>query len=165
MSSSQPRWRTLSRLCLLLAVVLMAVNLAIRAGAAFGASRGHKPKPGIWLSGPLTNLLFDTPYTYHVTVISAKSYKHGYVSVGVPFCVVQKEINLTADQAWRGNFTVTFLSTNESIRGIGVELVSPITSKGAAVLYHKTYPVALVPGRVPKPTPTEDVCPNPLFGS
>jgi hypothetical protein len=165
MRSSQPRWRTLSRLGLLLAVVLMAVNLAIRAGAAFGASRGHKPKPGIWLSGPLTNLLFDTPYTYHVTVISAKSYKHAYVSIHAPFCFDQQTINLTAYQAWRGSFTVAFPSTGEGLKSIGVELVSPITSKGAAVLYHKTYPVALGPDQTTMPTPTEDLCPNPLFGS
>ena len=154
---------------------VLAAAMVIVLVAALGTgqpplSRANTPqryKPGITLTGPLTNVSLDTKYTYTVQVVAPKSYRHAAILFFVPesACLFRQKVNLVAYRPWRGSFTLEYRSTNEmETRGIGVSVFTPASKTGSRLLFSKAYPVTPAPNQVYHPVPGSP-CPRPLFGS
>jgi hypothetical protein len=126
-------------------------------------TKEHKHAPGIFLSGPLTNISLNTPYTYNVEVVSRKSYKQAAVTLTVPFaCSFTNKVNLVAYRPWKKSYTVGFVTTSEmSTEGLGVSVFSPASSKGSHLLMSKAYPVT--PTSNLAPPGSTPVCPRPWW--
>jgi hypothetical protein len=160
---------TRQRAYVLAAVVAVVLVAALGTGQPplSRANTPHRYKPGITLTGPLTNVSLDTKYTYAAQVVSAKSYRHAAILFFVPpsACLFRQKVNLVAYRPWRGSFTLEFRSTNEMDRdGVGVSVFAP-AKNGSRLLFGKGYPVTPAPNQVPHPSPSGSPCPQPLFGS
>jgi hypothetical protein len=151
---------SISTTLIVAAVVALCVVLPQK---ALGA-RGHKHVAGIVITGPQTNISLNTPYTYHVEVVSAKSYKQAAVTLTVPSaCSFTNKVNLVAYQPWKKSYTVGFVTTGGmSVEGLGVSVFSPSSSKGSHLLVSKAFPVT--PASNPGPAPgSNTVCPKPWW--
>jgi hypothetical protein len=147
----------------LVALVAMALGGGLPS-VAFGAKGHHRHKPGITLSGPLTNLTLETNYTYSVEVVSARSYKHAVLNFRGPSqCLITRTVNLEAYKPWKGSFTVAFESSME--HGIEVVAFTPSSPKGSHAFLSKAYTATFAPTQ-PTPSPSyRPPCPQPLLGS
>jgi hypothetical protein len=165
---SLPTWQRAYVLAVVVAIVFVAALCTGQPPLSRASTLPHRYKPGITLTGPLTNVSLDTKYTYAVQVVAAKSYRHATILFFVPesACLFRQVVNLMAYRPWRGNFTLEYRSTNEmETRGIGVSVATPPSKYGARILFGKAYRVTPAPNQVPHPSPSGAPCPQPLFGS
>lgn len=156
------RGRTTRRALAIAALAVIGL-CAVLPTSSFGTPRRHHP--GVVLTGPMTNLNVGTEYTYHVEVLSSKSYRQAYVVFHWADCDINDRANLVANRPWHGTFTVVFSSTQAMTEPLLVGVISAPTPKSFAKdLYGTRHAVTPAAVQVPPPTPPP-VCPNPGFGS
>jgi hypothetical protein len=154
-----------------LVVALYAVLPAVAqtagplAPAAHGKATTSTAKaPGIYLNGPRTVSL-NTPYTYQVEVVSAKSYKRAVIEYYVPTegqgTLIRRITNLTAHKPWVGKYPTEFnypFKPNPDLvgsDGVGVIVVAKTKRRPhGQTIYSKDFPLALAPG--PQPSPSQN---------
>jgi hypothetical protein len=150
-----------------LVALIVAVLCVLLPTVAF-AAKGHKHPTSITITGPLTNLLFYTSYTYTVEVVSATSYKHADVEFNAPssFCLINKPSNLVAHQPWKGSFTVAFEPPDPTNHGFYVAVLAPPTAKSdTRTVSNKIEEPTFAPNQAAAPEGYRPSCPQPLLGS
>jgi hypothetical protein len=130
------------------------------------ATAPRRYKPGITLTGQMTNVLLDTKYTYKVQVVTAKSYRHAVVilQVAPSVCLFRNVVNLVAYRPWKGHYTLEYRTTNNMAQGLVASVFTPSSKRGSHLIFGKAYKVTPVPNQEWHPVPGAP-CPQPLFGS
>jgi hypothetical protein len=150
-------WR--ARRAWLVASIVAASLVASWLAPAAGASL----RPGIYISGPLTNVLLETKYTYKVTVVSKKSYSDATVEFDVPAsgCYPTFDhMKLRAHRPWTGSFTTEYIRSSRLSQGIAVAVVVVPPHHGFTTAMLKHFPVTLAPGQVENPLRSFGNCDN-----
>ena len=132
---------------------------------------GAKLKQGISLqSGPRTNIVLGTPYTYRFQVVTNKSYRRAGIALVATENPARylKIVNLIAHRPLLVTFHVMFCTTrNMTNEGLATSVIAPPSHKEAAhTLFGGTFPLTPVPNQ----TPNETRCnlaqqPGGIFGS
>jgi hypothetical protein len=122
------------------------------------AAAGHAShKLSVSLTGPLTNVSFNTSYTYTVQVVPHTSYGNADLVFVVPNSGNKpssyKRIHLIARRPSKGTFTTRFFSPlSGNTDTIDVSILVPSAHSGLRALFHKTYVVTPAPNQ-PKTLP------------
>jgi hypothetical protein len=151
-SIQQSRCRVRPLVCT--AVVALAA-VALCAGLPQASLANGQPRraPGLFLSGPLTDVSLETSYTYDLEVVTRKSYRNAAVVFVVPpaQCSFTKVVKLVAGQPWKESYTVAFETTSGmSPGGIAVTVwSSPYPNKGGRPVLSKAYAVTPTPNQAP----------------
>jgi hypothetical protein len=122
---------------------------------------------GLSLTGPLSNIMLCTKYSYRVNVLSDVSYKETVVTLhadGAALPQQLKNIHLTAHRRWTGIFSETFTTTAQMSKlEVGVTVLPP--HRGYKTLFHKVYAVTPATSQPPNPAQFCGNAPPPSFGS
>jgi hypothetical protein len=119
---------------------------------------------GLSLTGPLTYVALCTKYSYRVSVLARKSYRHAVLTLNASAASVahqQKTINLVAHRKWTRTFSETFTTTTGMNKGIAVTVTVLPPHHGYMLLTSRTYPVTPAPNQSASCTAP----PPPYFGS
>jgi hypothetical protein len=154
-----------------LAILMASVLGAVLPQASFAAKRHHRPRTGLFISGPQENVILNTEYTYKVEVVTPHSYIDSgkYKGAALVFsslaahCQLYTYMNLVAYKPWKTSYTIAFTSTNGMpAHAMDIQLFAMKTQQ---LLYYKSFSVA--PALVqPMPLPPYvEPCPNQFFGS
>lgn len=145
-STVDRRWRACLGL-VVAAVVLMA--------ASWPGSADASMPTGIYVSGPLTEVSFDTSYSYTVTVVTNKTYDKATVEFFVPASGCYPTFHhtkLIAHHPWTGHFTTEFRSDKELSNGLMLAVVVVPPHRGYSILLRKHFPVTAASGQTPDPS-------------
>lgn len=158
------RRRSAARLPAVMLASVVALLLSAGSVQAAEPLASHHYKPGLSITGPMTEVSLYTKYTYTVQVVSPKSYRRAVVNFFVPpsDCLIRRRIRLTAYQPWQGQYVIEFVTTNEMEQGIGVSVFG-LTARHAAghLLFGKAYAVTPLPGQMSHyPPPSGTPCPQ-----
>lgn len=166
-SIQPPRRRAYASICTeliaLAAVVVLCAGLPQASLAAKGQTRHAS---GMFLSGPLTDVSLETPYTYTLEVVTKKSYKDAVVVFVVPpaECSFTKAAKLAAGKPWKASYTVAFEAT-AGMSPSGIE-ATVWSSPGGRPVFGKAYGVTPAPNQAPPVPGSSGVsCPKSFVGS